>query len=410
MTKNTKTWIILGIVAMIFSAGWIFLQSSLDMNPVASTFSVSSSGCKAIYISMESLGFPVKRLLRNYKSLDQYSGVLVVIDPWPIWRGYTSREIASLKEWVKKGNKLVLLAGPKSLSMNVGKKPRKKKPRRLSKFTPLHNRLGLRLKETEKKGRSTRKVSVKELDWQGSINISKTMRWADPGKGWNVAQKDALGPFQVRKELGRGEMVAVSDSEIITNKKALSNNNFKYFLGLTLTPDDPETILFDEYHHGYGTEEGISTFFKASIFYWILVQVSLLALVYFYSKRAMLTGKLRFITPAKGRYTTERVDSIANIFEACDAGAQALSALLKRFETELRGRARFSRDQAGLDLSHLRLPDGAKERDKLEELLLECRKAVDNDPGPGPSLKLAKKLAQMRDNLKLSRTNPRLKN
>lgn len=410
MTKNTKTWIILGIMAFVFFAGWIFLQSSLDMNPVASTFSVSGSGCKAIYMSMESLGFPVKRLLRNYKSLDEYSGALVVIDPWPIWRGHTSREISSLKEWVGKGNKLVLLAGPKSLSMNVRKKPKKKKHQRMSKLTPLHNRLGLHLKETDKKGRLTRNVLFKELDWQATINISKTMRWADPGKGWNVVQKDYLGPFQLKKEIGKGEIVAVSDSDIVTNSNVLSNNNFKYFLALTLTPDNPETILFDEFHHGYGLEEGVSTFFKASVFYWILAQVSILALVYFYSKRAMLTGKLRFITPVTGRYTTERVDSMANIFESCNAGAPALSALLRRFENELRGAARLSGDRNRLDMSRLRLPHGFKEHEELEDLLLECRQAIDNNAGPSQSLRLAKKLAQMRDNLKLSGTTPRLKN
>jgi hypothetical protein len=439
MSGNRKLLIALGLIAVVISSVWTYFSSSLDITPLPTTFSVSPSGCKALYESMEELGLPATRLLSDYTNLDKYKGTLVVIDPLPLWRSFTKREIRGLKRWIRKGNKLLLFAGPSLLSLNMDREriQRKKKKGGLGKYTPLHNQLGLYLKDTEKEGRSPLNVKSESIHWTGVATFSDKIRWDGPGDEWTVLAEDELGPIIIRRNMGSGAIVAVSDSSLLTNGKVGQEDNFRFFLSLALKPGTPEQdrasasgegqdsggpkssrpeeatpgpgnmnskiALFDEFHHGYGEAKSVSTFFKASVFYLVLAQVILLAIFYFYSKRAMLVGAYRTLTRARGRGSYEYVDSMANLFESCNAGSQALSALLRRFEA-------LTRLSRGLGAPHgevvptwsgfVKDPEVARE---IEQLLDECRQAIKNDADVSSSVKLAARLARTRDKLRSSK-------
>lgn len=406
MSRGRKLLIGLGLIAVFLATIWAYINATLDMNPLPSTYSVSPSGCKAIYISMDELNYPVHRFLKSYKDLKKFRGTLVVIDPWPIWRGFSKTEIEALKDWIKEGNRLALFAGSKSLSLNTNRKPGKgKKKKAFGKYVPLHNRLGLRLKDTDSKGRSPVAVRGEYLDWDGMITVSNEIRWDEPQGAWALRGKDKHGPLWLERTMGSGEVVAISDDSLLSNERVGEQDNFRFLLSIVNAPSASESVLFDEFHHGYGSVDTVSTFFKASVFYVILAQLLILALFYFYSKRAMLAGAIRSLERPKGEATTGYVESMANIFESLNAGSQALSALLESFQTELRSRHGIRFTPGGGSTGPAITGGGygtGKDPNELEKLMDECRQAVEEDADVKSSLKLAARLARIRKELRTS--------
>ena len=101
---------VLGLVVLAVVVTTLVATGRLeDRSAVSSAYSAHPVGCKALYLVLEELGLPVSRFRRRFTMLDDHSGVLVVVNPHVM--PFSRREIATLKQWIKRGNRLVLFQG-----------------------------------------------------------------------------------------------------------------------------------------------------------------------------------------------------------------------------------------------------------------------------------------------------------
>ncbi len=401
---RSRRGLILGIsLLFIIAATSVVLTFRAFERPPAfpTTYSEGPYGCKALYLVLKELDLPVERFRLPLKKLEAHDGVLVIIDPRRI--PYAKREIKTIKEWIKKGNRLLLFQGPSAAAS--GKKTDKDTERKLQQmmggmFNYWSKQFGLEvISDFDSRERASIKASLGENDEIGLINISTESRWKDVPEEWTVLAKDVKGPVLVTRELGKGRITALSDITLPANKFIGEEKNLRLVLALLLGPERPQAILFDEYHHGSVISGSLSGYIGSSVFLWVLLQCALGAVLFFYSTRARFAGRFRSLTEPQGRSTLEYVQSMANIFASCKAGGTALDAILKRFLVELS-------KKSGISVKKLENHSGPGDSGIARsispatgELVARCQKAVRTDGDPETALALARRLATERERL-----------
>ncbi len=393
---SVRRWIVLalGMLALLAAAS-VFLLSGPAVNRSArpSTYSSNPAGCKALFLVMEELQLPVKRFGRGFQWLREREGILVAIDPRGV--GYSAREIKKVKEWIKKGNRLIIFQGREKRPTRH-KEKQTKKEREFIRFIrggSLALRFGLRLKPVERVSRSSVRLELPDADWHGNVDVSNRARWKKPSKDWDIVAQDAEGPILVTRKMGKGEVTAMCDSTLLSNRHLKKDQNLRFALALLLKNGSPKEILFDEHHHGYMVSGSLREYIGSSVFSWIFIQAALGVIILFYSRKAMHAGRFRSLSRAPGRSSLEYVDSMANVLETCGAGSAALEVILKRFLSELSQRKGIPLRTLGMDTlgnDGLSVPGAPGD---LADLIVECRKAVERDEDPEKAVVLARRLA-----------------
>ena len=401
MSMTRRGWIAIGCGALfvaVTAASVLVSDSWSARDKAASTYSVESTGCKALYMVLEQLGLPVKRLRRSLSELRRYEGVLVVIQPRRV--KYSERETARLKEWVRNGNRLVIIEGfqPVRLQKGVDAELMKRlpAPKPDNGKHALARSFGLRLKKSTSQGRRTIPLTDAAFPYVRQISASAVSRWRETPSGWKNLAADQDGPLILSKQLGRGKVVAISDPSFLANRHISEEQNLKLALALMLQDPRPAAILFDEYHHGYIQPETIWHYVVTSSFAWIWLQLAIGLGLFFYSRRAQYAGRFRTMAAPAGRSTLEYVDSMAGIFRSCDAAPVALAAVLKRFQNQVSQKTVRSsaKDQQAASLRiH---PKSATDDRDLDRLIEDCQRVAESGGTPDEARVLAHRLAKAR--------------
>ncbi|MEW6531163.1 MAG: DUF4350 domain-containing protein [Thermodesulfobacteriota bacterium] len=399
-----RGWIAIGCGALfvaVTAASVLVSDSWSARDTAASTYSVEPTGCKALYMVLDQLGLPVKRLRRSLSELRRYEGVLVVIQPRRV--KYSERETARLKEWVRNGNRLIIIEGfppvrsEKGVDAELMKRLPAPKPD--DGKVALARSFGLRLKRGTSQGRRTIPLTDAAFPYVRHISASAVSRWQETPSGWKNLAADEDGPLILSKRLGRGQVVAISDPSFLGNRHVSEEQNLKLALALMLQDPRPAAILFDEYHHGYIQPETIWHYVVTSSFAWIWLQLAIGLGLFFYSRRAQYAGRFRTMAAPAGRSTLEYVDSMAGIFRSCDAAPVALAAVLKRFQNQVTQRTvrRLANDQqaAGLRVH----PKSATDDRDVDRLVKECQRVAESGGTPDEARVLAHRLAKARRQL-----------
>jgi len=394
MLRERKLMVVLGL---LFFVGVTILvlatRGSPDRSSVPSTYSVHPKGLKALYLTLQELGVPVKRFRRTLSRLGSEQGVLVMVDPRRAPFG--SRETKKLKQWIKKGNRLILFQGPgRKKPKKPDEKAEKKKGRTPweGRFDPIAHKFGLKIKRTEEAGRETLAVSIPGLEGAGPISVSRIARWSDTPDDWTRLAGDDRGPVLLIKEMGEGSVVALCDPTLPSNRYLKREHNLRLVLALLLNGGKPAAVLFDEYHHGHALSDSLAGYLNSSVFSWIMLQIMVGAALFFYSRRARQSGRYRSLALPKGRSSLEYVDSMAHIFESCKASSVALEAILSRFIGRLSrssGVSRLRLDDGSIDKIRVRAP---AESGDVTGLVRDCRQALaapDTTEGADPDKALA---------------------
>lgn len=399
--KSVALGICLAVLVAILIAG-ILPGSSKERSPIPSTYSAHPCGCKALYLVLDELRLPADRLRTSYSRLKGEHGVLMVIDAQKV--RYSRREIAKLKEWIRKGNRLVLFQGP---ARRLSRQPDheatakgKDEPERASVTVRAPSRpFGLKLKAIRNGARGTVPASMPELGWSGMISVSGQARWMEPSGDWQVLSKDEHGPVVLMRRIGKGEVIAVSDPRLASNQNLPRAQNLRFVLALILGNRSPSEILFDEYHHGHVLSDSLAGYVGSSVFSWLILQAFIGTVLYFYSRRAMRAGRFLSLEAQKGRSSLEYVQSMAHIFESCKASSAALEAVLARVEGKLA--RKIGPQPTGVHLAGaLRSTDiPPSQAEEVAHLLAECRQAVRAADEPDRALTLAQKLAVVRSRI-----------
>lgn len=363
------------------------------------TYSAGPEGCKALYLVLKELGLPVERYRRPLKQLKTQSGVLAIIDPRKV--PFSGREIKKLKEWIRTGNRLILFQGAESWIYRTDKEKKWKRRRPAAGiFNDWGYQFGLEVaSKSDEPRRNTVPVALPGVEGLGKISVSSEARWKKPLKEWSILAKDEQGPILVTRKMGKGDVVALSDMTLPTNKFIDKEHNLKLLIALLLEKGRPQAILFDEYHHGRILHGSLMGYIGSSVFLWILAQGFLAAFLIFYTRRARLAGRYHSLSEPVGRSSLEYVQSMANIFASCKAAGPALDAILRRFLLELSRRSGISMKKLedDSDAGVAVIAKGVSE--ETGELVAQCRRVVRTNDTPDAALELAQRLAEAQKTL-----------
>ena len=238
-------------------------------------------------------------------------------------------------------------------------------------------------------------ISSPKLRGVKRLSVSNRTRWKNPADKWTTLVRDENGPIIVTGKMGKGEVIAISDASIATNRALPLDQNVRLIPALLLQKGKPATVLFDEYHHGYALAESFWHYTASSVFGWILLQVFVAGVLFLYSRRASHAGRFRSLIQPKGRSSLEYVHSMANVFESSKAGTVALDAILRRFLIQL------SR-KAGIPLKNLdkeadeQIRSLVGTKGESSDLIRECREAVREGKATSRTFVLARRLGELR--------------
>lgn len=372
-------------------------DQTADRSPIPSTFSSGQEGCKALYLVLEELQLPVERLRTDFTRIKDRSGVLVVVQPQrTVMR---DREKERLKEWVEKGNRLVLFQGvgrPTDSDTNAKTRVETRSAPRTSYPNDLARMFGLTMRRVGDASRTILSVSFPGANVLGRISVSGAARWKETPEGWLPIAHDAEGPVVLAGKVGSGTVAAVSDATLVSNRYLPLENNLQLVLALLLAEGRPRTILFDEHHHGYTMSESFWGYMGSSVFLWVIVQSLVGFALFFYSRRASYAGTYRTLTAERGRSPLEHVESMAGIFEVCKASSAALAATFERFLSQL-SRSTGTRMTRLDDPLFGRAGGGVPAvSPEVAALFDEFRTAIRGPDDPDRALALSRKLAEAR--------------
>ena len=211
-------------------------------DPRVSTFLTGPNGAAALYMLLEELDIPARRLLRTW-STDSTNDVIVVLAPS---QPATPHEVESLRAWIESGGTLVYGAGGSGGVAAM---------------------LGLQLQRTMPDTLG----ALASVRWTGVTAFPAGHAWTDgidsiagfayafsdvngglQGGAATVLMRTAEGhPTVVTFSLGAGRVIAWSDASVLGNRSLRAAGGELLFVRIAQAVTDGGVLRFDEYHHGF---------------------------------------------------------------------------------------------------------------------------------------------------------------
>jgi hypothetical protein len=290
--------------------------------PVASSFRADARGCRALYESLHRVpGVQTARFLRTFSNLPPADGrSLVIAGVDPQINTLRVQDRKSLSAWAESGGTLIIAlavddknsgqAGSPDYELVVPQKEQSSPSPNL-KSTPPSEEFWIetlqgagvhvfRHVDSSARHHFVSRVFATSGSWLGPLYFR------DLQSPWRVvAEADHL-PVVIQRSLGRGNVILVADSYLLTNG-SLATDRETGFLGWLFRKSS--TVLFDESHFGFMENPGVVSLARRygleSAFFVLLI----LALFFVWANRYSLVPKSAsrsaesLIVPGKGGET-----------------------------------------------------------------------------------------------------------
>lgn len=264
---SQDAWVLIVLVALIAILGYFLgsrenTDSGFNPLPKRTTYSSRPGGMKALYETLRQTGYPVTRSLRSL-TIPPSDGILFVVSPeTPVTRA----ESSAIREWVAKGNILVYapsIPEPAELDPNMRMATDVSTPSAPSFLAPGVSSFCTPMNSS---------IDDKSWDWNSSFGWDGSLtNLPVPIKKKAVKKigsplislfRTSAGDTTVAyAPWGRGGVAYLASSWPIANRGIAKGDNLVLVLN-ALRHRDPSRrleITFDEYHHGYGETEGITS-------------------------------------------------------------------------------------------------------------------------------------------------------
>ncbi len=362
-------------------------QDENELAPVRSSYNPGPTGTRALYQLLEETGYPVARWRERFGELKRKAAgaLLIVVGPFAAADELEDAEVQALQEWLNAGGRALVISrapaeqfGDYTISAQMPDKlpaasappeqmVKAKSDELIAQPTELTRGLhGLALSEfaarlkfealalaekpvaTEQKEPATAPESSPaataktetaiedEKSAEKRVAELKELHFSDKLRAPVIHLGDKDGAMLADFNYGAGRVVFLSDPFVIANHGLARGANLQLALNLVnALLREGKPILFDEYHHGYRSEENaLVRYFRGTPFWWVLGQLLLLGLllVYSYGKRFARPLPL----PQVDRHSPlEFVGSMANLQQTAQARDLALENIYPRFKTRL---------------------------------------------------------------------------
>jgi hypothetical protein len=374
--------IVIGVLIALSAAGKIELDrpTESEMLPVRSSYSTGATGTRAFYQLLEESGRPVARWRESYLSLDKEAGdaLIVAVGPFQFDRSLPREEAEALKDFIVSGGNALIISrypdrqfgDPITHSISIGSRitaenpPWNATPEMLvdsrsnelivqpTELTKNLGKLALSQLAARMTFKSPGKVSSPPPQAKGESSATEStptdVKRATRGEIKPLVKPDAPvihlgdsdGAVLADFEYGDGRVVFLTDPFVIANNGIARGSNLRLALNLIDSlgagrDGAARRIYFDEYHHGYRSEDNpLVNYFRGTPMVWLIVQGLLLSLliVYTYGKRFARPLPL----PAADRHSPlEFVSSMANLQQVAKARDLAIENIFPRFKAQL---------------------------------------------------------------------------
>lgn len=359
-------------------------QNETELEPVRSSYNPGPTGTRALYQLLDETGYPVARWREGFGELQRKANgaLLIVIGPFAGVEELEDTEVEALQEWLNAGGHALvisrdpaeqfgdytinaqmqdnlpaantppeqlvntssdeLIAQPTELTRGLRglalsafaarlkfSKPKTDDPPPAppptSQSDPTENAEAEAAAKTEEQ-----EIARKRMEEMAALHLSDKLR----APVIHLGDKD--GALLADFNYGKGRVVFLSDPFVVANHGLARGANLQLAFNLiNALRNEGAPIFFDEYHHGYHSEENaLVRYFRGTPFWWVLGQLFLLGLllVYSYGKRFARPLPL----PQVNRHSPlEFVSSMANLQQTAQARDLALENIYPRFKTRL---------------------------------------------------------------------------
>ena len=359
MRRNANAiLLIVGVFLVVVALNFVFFVDSRgtdedELTGNRSSYRSTPFGTRAFFTLLEESGYKVARFEKPFTELkDHDPGTLIVIAP-PETHNPDEEEFSAVNKWVEAGGLLII--ADREINVNFGDATvRTERANAGSVVHPLQPTLFTRNVEHVALSQHATRVTVDSRAATYHIGDDQTAVLADV-------------------QVGKGRVVLLTDPYVIANNGISEADNVMVALNV-LAERPAGTIVFDEYHHGYGassTSGGLMSYFRGTPVPWMMAQAGLIAalVVYSFGRRFGRPVPLR-----TERRTTnlEFVSSMANITRLAQASDLAMQNIYSEFRKRL---CRFSGVPARIEndrLAAVAARRAALDERELAALLARC--------------------------------------
>jgi len=420
------------------AASYTQKEKTLDneFSPNRSSFNAGATGTQAYYSLLAETGRKVVRWQEAPAALltakTNTPSVFVIIGS--LKRAYTEAETEPLLRWVADGGRLVLIdrEPPEGLLMTTANWKLSIDEAETSAFVPVDS--------TDQGQMTSETAAVRAVQptlYTQNVNAIQPSRFASSiefarfeaerggedevtrapppprDSGYTVAIPSEAAPIVhfasgaknllVEAPYGNGQIVILSDPYIVSNGGIALADNAQ--LGINLVAAAEQTIAFDEYHHGYGTDNNrFLQFFEGTPVVAIFLQAFLLGGLIFFSQSRRFGRPVP--EPEPDRLSKlEYVGAMAEL----QSRTKAFDLAIENIYTEFRRRASryFGLDNftaKSSDIAALIAERSGLNRAEIEETMVTCEEIIRGEPtNKREVLQLAAALRDIERKLGMSR-------
>ena len=316
------------LLVLLVSLGAVFgARAQARDDPRRSSFLDSPRGLHALYMVLEDVGFSPRRAMSPPQASDPTDHTLFVAEPSA---SLTRRETDQIVQWVERGGRLVLVAGPNLDVVGAGR------------TRGLLAAFGVSVTDDGAAPSGPLEVrdqdaaaDLRGIEWSAHGGV-RAVTGAEPAPELrtlvDVGGVCVAGRF-VRGESG-GEVVVLTDAGLLDNEAlGRADNAVLAVRLLTARAADEGRVAFDEFHHGFadsGTKDHVVGVLLTMLYdTWPGRAVLVIAL----AGLLWLAGAgIRFGSPAPEplpprRALSEHADALGRIFEQAAARRETLRIL-----------------------------------------------------------------------------------
>ncbi|HPZ10081.1 MAG TPA: DUF4350 domain-containing protein [Candidatus Eremiobacteraeota bacterium] len=345
--EKRKWYYIIAFILILFMSCFI-ISFFLFLPPAGidrSSYSTTPEGSKAAFMLFKKLGYNVCRWEKSFHSL--YSdGILIILEPY---YKLQEEEVFMLQNWIKRGNTLIFFSEDKNL---------------------LYKEWNIDLKKAKSSGVLQPLQPSSLIEGVNNVQFYSLLRMEGTIPDMVEYFGDPEGALMLNYPFGKGQIVFISDSTILSNKgignmdnAVLISNILMFYGGKT------SGVYFDDYHHGYRTEpfsrKDTLIAWLPNYFKLIFLQILFALFIFLFARSLRFGSVLPLEKSTFNRSASEFVISMANLFQRAGARREIIAQLYEGFKRDFIRRlgikghedyneiARRVSERTGLESEHL---------------------------------------------------------
>jgi len=386
MSSQARHWLVFGLILLVTFVLALVVAGNHQryaLSRAPSSFNPSPSGTKAVFVTLQKLGWRVERWQHPWTKLASRTGVLVYAD-FATEESFsrqgaappTGEEADVLARWVARGNTLLYYANPDRHTWRSGSKL----------VDDLDIRLQTNVVETAVSTDFwTLRRKTETIHGITPVKLTEGVRAVtlEQSPGFRVTDGAAVplvvsgdGPAQALwVPHGRGQVVFFSSTSVIDNEFLVAGDNLALLLDLLRDLPDGGVILFDEYHHGYSSEFAMHDFLMLPVVKFAALQLALVAALVLYSQARRFGEPVPLVCETR-RSVMEYAVALGDLYRRADTQLETLEYLYQHVRRELIDRHGLGAAVTAAEIG-ARLGARPELRRAWEELANDCEQRLE---------------------------------